>query len=88
MFQKVSHKLHCTGIACGIGNIRGSSLEKLGKSEFLTSTSYNSKGIAASDTVNSAIESAVSGEPVRIKFEPFRLTTDGVTSENAYQDIS
>ena len=80
--------MHCTGITCSIGNIRGSGLRKLGGSEFLTSTSYNSTGIAASDTVNSAIESAASGESVGIKFEPFRLTTDRDTSEKAYRNIS
>ena len=80
--------MHCTGITCGIGNIRGSGLRKLSGSEFLTSTSYNSMSIAASDTFNSAIESAASGESVRIKFEPFRLATDRDTSENAHRDIS
>ena len=80
--------MHCTRNTCRIGNIRGSGLRKLGGSEFHTSTSYNSTGIAASDTFNSAIESAASGESFRIKFELFRLITYEVTSENAYRDIS
>ena len=80
--------MHCTRNTCGIGNIGGSGLRKLGGSEFFTSTSYNSMGIAASDTSNSVIEPAASGESVRIKFEPFRLATDRDTSENAYRNIS
>ena len=80
--------MHCTGITCGIGNIRESGLRKLGGSEFLTSKGYNSMNIAASDTFDSAIESAASGESVGIKFEPFRLATDRDTSKNAYRSIS
>ena len=45
-------------------------------------------GIVASDVFNSAVESTVSGESVRIKFEPFWLTTDRDTSEKEYRNIS
>ena len=80
--------MHCIGITCSIGNIRGSGLKQLRESEFLTSTSYKSTSIVASDMFNSAIESAASGESVRIKFELFWLTTDEVTNKNTYRNIS